>query len=263
LGTNPIPQSREIWQSKDVVRGIYKIENLSSGNFYIGSAVDVYKRFRRHYAALSRNSHYNVILQRAWNRNGESKFRLSILEIVPEWINLLDREDIYLARRPVYNIGKKAYGGDNLTNHPRRLEIIEKIGIASKRRWAIPGIREAYSLSITGILNPHWKGGHRFFCACGAKIAEVNVCCIKCRDKSGDKNPFFGKKHSPDLIEKISKKIRAAKVGVRPPNARKCEISGVVYDSFWHASLSLGINQGTIRHRCMSPNKKFSSWKLV
>lgn len=56
------------------------------------------------------------------------------------------------------NIGVKSYGGDNLTNHPNREEIIEKITKASKFRYENMTIEEKQKLSnnIKGEKNPNY-----------------------------------------------------------------------------------------------------------
>lgn len=59
--------------------GIYKIENMRNGKFYIGSAVDIKKRFGSHRNALRLNEHHNNYLQNAWNKYGEESFKFEVL----------------------------------------------------------------------------------------------------------------------------------------------------------------------------------------
>ena len=59
--------------------GVYKIENTDNGKLYIGSSKNVSKRLKDHKYNLRRGKHYNIILQRAWDKHGENAFRFLIL----------------------------------------------------------------------------------------------------------------------------------------------------------------------------------------
>jgi hypothetical protein len=110
--------------------GVYKITNEVTGKFYIGSSKNIEQRFYEHKYALKNKRHDNVILQRAWDKYGEDKFSFSVVEECSEE-NCVIREQYYLdSLQPYksigYNIGKKAYGGDNFTNNPNKEDIREK-----------------------------------------------------------------------------------------------------------------------------------------
>lgn len=62
------------------ISGIYKIENITTGKFYIGSAVNFRRRFYVHRSRLNRNVHDNPKLQAAWNFYGEKDFSFIVLE---------------------------------------------------------------------------------------------------------------------------------------------------------------------------------------
>ena len=84
--------------------GIYKIQSKTSNNCYIGSSINIKKRWDRHLYDLRRNKHHSIILQRAWDKYGEKDFEFSILEECTEH-NLLIREQHYLdSLLPMYNI---------------------------------------------------------------------------------------------------------------------------------------------------------------
>ena len=89
--------------------GIYKILNKITNDFYVGSAIDVEKRFRHHKNRLRTEKHHNIILQRAWNKYGEANFLFEIIEEVNDKNILLLREQYYLDNLyPLYNICKIA-----------------------------------------------------------------------------------------------------------------------------------------------------------
>lgn len=89
--------------------GIYQITCLPTGKIYIGSAVDLWDRWRVHRNDLTRRygrEHTNAHLQRAWDKYGESAFVFGVLEYV-EPARLIEREQYYLdLLRPYdHNIG--------------------------------------------------------------------------------------------------------------------------------------------------------------
>jgi len=62
--------------------GIYKIICKPTGKFYIGSSIDIKRRWVSHKSELKRNIHRNSYLQRAWNKYSEENFELQIIETV-------------------------------------------------------------------------------------------------------------------------------------------------------------------------------------
>lgn len=89
--------------------GIYKIVNTANQKTYIGSAVNLKNRWRRHVWELDRGSHPNLPLQRSWKKRGNLSFTFVILEVVPSKTLLLEREQFWLdTQHPEYNICKKA-----------------------------------------------------------------------------------------------------------------------------------------------------------
>lgn len=61
-------------------QGIYKITNTTNNKFYIGSSKQLNKRIIDHFSRLRNNTHKNKFLQRAFNKYGESSFKIEILE---------------------------------------------------------------------------------------------------------------------------------------------------------------------------------------
>jgi group I intron endonuclease len=86
------------FQSIPKVQGIYKISNIESGLFYIGSSKNVYKRLREHFSRLRRNVHNNCHLQAVFNLHGNSVFNMELLEDCTGLTQdeLLDKEQEYL-----------------------------------------------------------------------------------------------------------------------------------------------------------------------
>ena len=109
--------------------GIYKIEHIGSGKIYIGSAIDIDKRYGEHIRTLRRNTHHNRYLQHAWNKHGESQFVFDVVECTSSDI-LIEREQYYIDtfkvcdRNNGYNIAPTA---GNSLGIKRSTETIENI----------------------------------------------------------------------------------------------------------------------------------------
>jgi group I intron endonuclease len=93
-------------------QGIYKILNLATDHFYVGSAVDLQRRKTRHFSELRNKKHNNPRLQAAWNKYGEANFVFSVLEYVVDRANLYSAEDRWLRGHAntsyCYNMGMAA-----------------------------------------------------------------------------------------------------------------------------------------------------------
>jgi hypothetical protein len=110
-----------------------------------------------------------------------------------------------------------------------------------------------------GNQNPNWKGGVSFvYCECGKKIGYGHTHCNKCRPRSEDKNPFFGKQHSGETKKKLSEKRLGKYSGEQN---KPIIIDDVEYRSAGEASKILNIPMVTIRWRVISKNKKFDNYK--
>lgn len=59
--------------------GIYEIKNKVTGDRYIGSSLNIKRRFAQHRTKLRHNIHQNKILQHAWNKYGKEAFEFNLL----------------------------------------------------------------------------------------------------------------------------------------------------------------------------------------
>lgn len=59
--------------------GIYRILNKINGNCYIGSSLNVEKRYKHHLSTLRHNSSRCSILQKAFNKYGEDNFEFQVI----------------------------------------------------------------------------------------------------------------------------------------------------------------------------------------
>lgn len=82
--------------------GIYALENQSDGKVYIGQSKNLEKRKCTHFWLLKSNRHFNIHLQRAWNRGDGFVFK--ILELCePEELN--EKEIAWIEKYNAMNEG--------------------------------------------------------------------------------------------------------------------------------------------------------------
>lgn len=80
--------------------GVYEIASAidDKTTSYVGSSIDIENRWRKHIWLLQSGKHFNLRLQRTWDKWGEGVFSFYVLEQVSSIDKLLDREQYYLDR---------------------------------------------------------------------------------------------------------------------------------------------------------------------
>lgn len=232
--------------------GIYYIKNLENDKSYIGSSKNIEKRFKQHLNSLRNGKHINVHLQRSYDLHGEDKFEFGILEETSE---LFIREEFYIKQIDVsdlYNLGSVG-GGDNLTNHPNKEDIIFRMRQTIVEKYKNASLEDKIKLSnrMTGCSNPNY--GNQW-----TKIQRL-AASTRCVDRYND---------SPEVKYKISETLKnnwkcmtnEEKMKVSP-TIRKIKIGDTVYFGMNHAAAETGINAYTIRYRAKSP--KFEEYSFV
>jgi group I intron endonuclease len=128
--------------------GIYKIENIINGKCYIGSTVDIKRRWRQHLNNLRCGEHTNRHLQSSWNQYGEGGFAFSVLEHCPSEA-LVSREQFYFESIcPELNLNPLA--ATNL-GFRHSLKTIEKMRGARLGIPLTPEWRAAMSAGMKGV----------------------------------------------------------------------------------------------------------------
>lgn len=64
--------------------GIYSIVHRDSGKTYVGSALNIERRWGRHRTDLNRKKHFNPILTNAWHAHGAGAFDFRVLLVCRE-----------------------------------------------------------------------------------------------------------------------------------------------------------------------------------
>lgn len=111
------------------MNGIYQILHVVSGKRYVGSSLDVAKRWSDHRKRLRRGTHYSKYLQRAWDKYGESAFKFEVLE---ETHDLLAREEYWMGVHRVHD-ARFGYNTMLIANGAQKLAESTKALIRAKR----------------------------------------------------------------------------------------------------------------------------------
>ena len=128
------------------MQGVYKIQNTINGKLYIGSSVNIERRFKSHKKELNEKTHNNIYLQNAWNKYGEDSFVFEVIEIVNDRETLREREQYYIE---IYNSANHAHGYNILSN--------TNVGLGVS---ASDEIRAKISRQCTGSKNGHYGKKH-------------------------------------------------------------------------------------------------------
>lgn len=102
----------------DSVRsGVYEILNTVNSKSYIGSAVNIEKRWCQHKSMLLASCHNNCHLQSAWNKYKEEAFEFGILSRVPREELIAEEQywmDLHCSYNPNFGYNKAPKAGNTL-----------------------------------------------------------------------------------------------------------------------------------------------------
>lgn len=193
---------------EDRLSGIYKIQNLINGHFYVGSAVDIKRRWRQHKFDLLHNDHDNIHLQRSWNLYGDKNFEFTVVEYC-EKTSLVLKEQYWMdTLNPEYNIGKLATSSLGIKRRP---ESIEKQRQKMLGRKLTPEHKEKVRLTSTGRRHSQ------------ESIEKIKKYHNLPETKAKIHNALFGKKKSPETIAKM----KFAQQNRSPETKKKLSISNL------------------------------------
>jgi len=169
------------------ISGIYQIKSTKiPTRIYIGSSNNILKRWTEHLRLLTRNEHHSRKLQNHYNKYGKNDLQFSIL-IGCDEINLIANEQFFIdSYRPYFNSVLKATMG----SHPKGMVSGNKgkRGLfhhteEHKERMRQLKLGVPRSEETKQKLSKFFKG----------KMV-------------GEKNPFYGKHHTKESIDKANEK---------------------------------------------------------
>ncbi|MFR2056522.1 MAG: NUMOD3 domain-containing DNA-binding protein [Streptococcus salivarius] len=176
---------------------IYSITNKINNKKYIGVTKDLDTRKRKHFWELKNNRHSNEKLQRDYNVFGASAFEVEILE---ELKYATKKEGF---KKEVFYIGKynscddgynMSYGADGsnlsqITDDTREKHRQEMLG---NTYWLGRKHTEETKKKIGDV-----HRGKTVKASTRKKLSE------KAKEKTGEKNPFYGKQHTDGTKQKL------------------------------------------------------------
>lgn len=132
--------------------GIYRILNKINGNCYIGSSLNVEKRYKHHLSTLRHNSSRCSILQKAFNKYGEDNFEFQVILCCKPECRLYYEQQLIRELNSQYNVFT------NVSDSPlRQFTFTEQ----SKLKMSIAHKGKNYQNSINTTY--HWQIKVEFF----------------------------------------------------------------------------------------------------
>ena len=204
--------------------GIYKIYNMKNKKCYVGSSVNLRKRWGDHLRMLRGNYHHNAHLQRAWEKYGAREFEFIILERVKDKEDLVEREQLWIDKLNScgegYNI--LPHAGSSL-GYVFTEEAKRKMSESSKRENLSVKTRRKLSESLRGENHPFYGKHHteetkqKISKALTGKHHTDETRQKMSEAHRGEKNHNYGKHFSEETRQKLSE----SKQGEKNPNYGK------------------------------------------
>jgi len=196
--------------------GVYEIVNQCDGEetTYVGSSIDIERRWEQHRSLLGRRKHHCIYLQNAWNKYGEDAFSFNVLkEVDADQCLPAEQEylDSYLDKGNCYNIKHEVAGGPLTEEHRlaiskactgrvRTKEHQRKLNEAHKGKKFSLETRRKMSRSHKGQVP--WCTGQHLTAEHKRNLSE---------SLKGRLGPMKGKRHTDEAKRKMSEKHRGMK----------------------------------------------------
>jgi len=201
---------------------IYEIRNKKTNKGYIGSTMrKPKKRWNEHLHELRNNSHSSTYLQNSFDKHGEESFKFIVLEEVKDekrfeieqhWL-----DDVlpfpWSKDGNGYNMSSIAGGGDNFSDltEDEQEEFIrksKKVGSENgmhnqeHKEDAIKKMREEAEDRFTLNWFQNEYGQEK------GKEKYEERCLKLSKERSGEKNPFYGENHDKETKKQISESMK-------------------------------------------------------
>lgn len=169
--------------------GIYIIQNKINNKVYVGSALNVERRWREHKKLLRNNKHHSPHFQNAWILHGEENFEFIFIEPVKNTLHLVLVEQTFLdyyksyTSEKGYNVLPVAGSWLGMKHKEKTKDVLRKINTGK-----IHSEETKKKISEAGKGRTHSEETK-------TKMSETKI---------GKKNPFYNKTHSEESRKKMS-----------------------------------------------------------
>jgi|SRR5271156_3752748 group I intron endonuclease len=184
--------------------GVYRLQSLPTGRFYIGSSKNVYRRYYRHRQILREGLKENLRIKEDCDKYGPNSFIFGVIEYCEE-SELREREQYYFELwNPQYNVRKSVYDGSGRTYTEEQLANFKKIHRPIKdkelfRKKLKEGWEKRRARCSPEELSKKLADARR-----GIKHSEETKAIMSANRK--------GKKKSPEWIEKFRERRKGTKL---------------------------------------------------
>lgn len=109
------------------MNAVYKIQSKATGRVYIGISSDFTRRKAKHLRELRKSIHHNTQLQRLHDKYGREDLEFVMIDEYHDRSDAIEMEIRLIEEIDCINSAKGGDGGDTISNHPRRSEIVQKV----------------------------------------------------------------------------------------------------------------------------------------
>lgn len=184
--------------------GIYRLQNIFTKRFYIGSSKNVYKRYYRHRQVLREGLKENLRIMEDCNKYGPNSFIFGVIEYCEE-NKLKEREQYYFELwKPQYNVWKSVYDATGREFTKQQLADFKKVNRSIKdkelfRKKLREGWKKRKAKFSAEELSKKMADARR-----GIKHSEQTKVTMSINRR--------GKKKSPEWIEKLRERRKGTKL---------------------------------------------------
>lgn len=205
--------------------GAYIIKHVSTGKLYIGSTKNLYSRLNQHKNELTKNVHYNKLLQDAFNTNNSINFEIFITD---------KREEAYDIEQELLNKFKDSGLLFNVANDVKAsfrgrkhtIEFKNKVSVLHRNKIVSEDTRKKMSVRATG-----------------RKFSQDSV----------EKRRSITLKRMSDPVTKSNQ------IDINPKR-ESVSINGIIYKSKRQAALKNNTSHNMVTARIKSTNPIYKDW---
>lgn len=244
---------------------IYKITNKINNQIYIGSSVDVERRWRQHKEASinSADHHYDYPLMKAFRQFGIDNFTFEVIETTDTWQNMIIHEHDWIVKEDC--VTPKGYNQTDKTDSPMFDPLIAKKMSDTKRNLYGKSVCEIENNQIIDIWQSLAEAGEKT----GLDRFKISAVCNGTRLTTGNRVFRFLDENN-NIIEPIqqvnktqSNRITKSSKQVIKINDNNEELQ--VYDSVALAAADNNCDASGISKVCNGKRNKCGGfkWKYI